>query len=125
MASTGVARRPGRPTLVVLLLAALLGVLGQPAFLPARDIPLSKDSGDTVGVTRVDAMSPSRAIGRPVAGPSLVCVAELPAGTVPCGAPPVALVRLDDLPAGPITTRHLALGGAAGMRAPPNGQVDL
>jgi hypothetical protein len=118
MAPTSAARR----LTLVAVLVALLGALG---VVPARDVAVSADPSATVGVAPVDAMAPSRAAGRLVAEPSLVCVvSELPAGTVPGGTPPVALVRLDDRPAGAITTRYVALRGAAGVRAPPR-QVDL
>jgi hypothetical protein len=121
MASTGVARRLGRLTLVMLL-AALLGV---PLFLPVHDVAAAPDSADTVGVAQVDGMAPSRAVGRPAAEPSLVCVAELPAGAVPGVTPDVALVRLGEVPAGELSTRYVARRGAVGMRAPPHRQVDL
>jgi hypothetical protein len=121
MASTGVARRLGRLALLALL-AALLGV---PVLLPVHDVAAAPDSADTMGVARIDGMAPSRAVGRPVAEPSLVCVAELPAGAVPAGTLSIALARLGEVPAGEITTRYVARRGAVGMRAPPRRQVAL
>ncbi len=121
MASTGVVRRLGRLALLALL-ATLLGV---PVFLPVHDVAAASDAADTVGVARFDGMAPSRAVGRPVAEPSLVCVAELPAGAVPSGTPAVTLVRLGDPAPRKITSRYVARRGAVGVRAPPHRQVDL
>jgi hypothetical protein len=121
MASTGVARWLGRLTLIALL-AALLGV---PVFLPVHDVAAQPDSADTVGVARVDGTAPSGTRWRPAAEPSLVCVAELPAGAVPGGSPAIMLARLGDPAPSKITSTYVARHGAVGMRAPPHRQVDL
>jgi hypothetical protein len=112
---------------LVLLLVVVVGAVGVSAPLPALGVSVAAgdaDAGVAVVGSRVDAMAPSRAVGRLLAEPSLVSVRGsgdgVPSGTTPSGPPRVDLAQVGDYRAWvTVATAGAAGHGLAGVRAPP------
>jgi hypothetical protein len=127
MAQASGVRRPSRVALL-LSLVAILGVLSAP--LPWHGVALlagPAGPGLTAGGPHGDATAPARAVGRPAAEPSLVCVhgpAE-PFGTMPSPVPPSALARIVGHDTTVKPAPRAAHRATVGDRAPPARQSVL